>query len=88
MTQVYVIATTRDLRTNWRKISQIIMNQDVLKSVKVKGLKLANGPGCLNLGLCLEGPPEDVERFVRGLTLQLMPARYARAKDKPWTGIL
>jgi len=86
--EVYVIATLKDLRTHWDEISQWLLNQDAVKSVKVKGLKLVDGPGCLNLGLCLEGPSEDVKRFVERLTLTLMPARYAPAKDAPWEGVI
>ena len=87
MQSVYVIATLRDLRSNWDEIAKAIMNQKVFKEVEVLGLRLVDGPGCLNLGLCLSGTEEETSRFVESLTLELMPARYSRAKDKPWTGI-
>jgi len=84
---VFVIATLKDLRPHWREIAETIMNQTHFKNVKVKGLKLAEGPGCLNLGLSLEGPKKESELLVKNLTLSLMPARYSQALDKPWTGV-
>lgn len=84
---VYVIATLKDLRPHWHEITETIMNQTHFKDIKVKGLKLAEGPGCLNLGLSLEGPKKEAELLVKNLTLSLMPARYSRAGDKPWTGV-
>jgi len=85
---VYVIATLKDLRPHWDEIAKTIQNQKVFKNIKVEGLKLVEGPGCLNLGLSLEGPKKEAEQFVKGLTLNLMPARYSQAGDKPWSGVL
>ncbi len=85
---VYVVATLKDLRPHWDEIAEIIMNQVHFKDVKVKGLKLVGGPGCLNLGLSLEGLEKEAELFVKNLTLSLMPTRCSRAGDKPWTGVI
>jgi len=84
---VYVIATLKDLRPRWHEIAETIQNQKAFKDIKVKGLKLVEGPGCLNLGLSLEGPKKEAELLVKNLTLSLMPARYSQAGDKPWTGV-
>ena len=84
---VYVIATLKDLRPHWNEIAETIQNQKAFKDIKVRGLKLVEGPGCLNLGLSLEGPKKEAELLVKNLTLSLMPARYSQAGDKPWTGV-
>jgi len=83
-----VIATLKDLRPRWSEIAELIRNQKAFKDVKVRGLKLVDGPGCLNLGLSLEGPKKEAEQFVANVTLGLMPARYKRSRSKPWSGVL
>ena len=72
----------KDLRPHWDEIAETIRNQKAFKNIKVEG------PGCLNLGLSLEGLEKEAEQFVKGLTLSLMLARYSRAGDKPWTGVI
>ena len=69
----YIITTLKDLRPYWDALVETILNQKATKKVKVKGLKLEEGPECLNLGLSLEGPKEEAELFVKVLTLSLMP---------------
>jgi hypothetical protein len=79
--ETWVIATLRDYRPHWDAMVKIFKEE----IPEVKGLKLAEGPGCGNIGLCLEDGQEDL---VRRITMQVMPARYSKAIDRPWEGYI
>lgn len=76
-----VIAALKDYRPQWEELVKIFKEE----IPEVKGLKLAEGPGCINIGLCLDDGQEDM---VRRITMQVMPARYSRAIDLPWDGYI
>lgn len=79
--ECWVIATLKDYRPVWDKLVRIFKDE----IPEVMGLKLAEGPGCGNLGICL---PEGNEEIIRKITMQLQPARYAKAADAPFTGYI
>ena len=79
--EVYVIATLMDFRSHWSQLVEIFKAE----IPEVKGLRLTEGPGCGNIGICIEDGHEDI---VKSITMQMMPARYSSATDKPWKGYI
>lgn len=83
MLRTYVIATMLEVSSKWDEISKQIMREDF-----VVGTIIADGPGCENLGLCIDiETDEEAEHYLNTLTMSLMPARWTNTCDTPWLGI-
>ena len=79
----YVIATILDIREHFDAACEIIHR----KYPRVIGIKLTTGPGCLNLGLCINAKSRKIaDKDARRICMELQPARYAPASDLPWSG--
>jgi hypothetical protein len=46
-----------------------------------EGILWTSGPGCTNLAFDVEGDEDVAERFIKAITMQLMPAKWTTTKD-------